>query len=198
MKFAKYHGLGNDFVVVDLRSAPADVSAIWQSPDRAVAVCDRQFGVGGDGVLAVLPPVTAGAHARMLVLNSDGSEAEMCGNGLRCFAKYLYDRGGIHHRELVVDTNNGALHCTIEGSDVATAITVRMGRARQLRGEIPMTGPAKATCIEQPYSLPGEPERRMTGVSTGNPHIVTFVDSGAEASRLASFKICCDSGWFAI
>ena len=186
VKFAKYQGLGNDFLVVDLRAAPPEVAAAWQAPDRAIALCDRQFGVGGDGVLAVLPPITIGAHARMRVFNSDGSEGEMCGNGLRCVAKALYDRGGLHQRELVIDTNAGPLPCTIEGDAVATAVTVMLGRPRQRRGDIPMTGPANEPCIDQPYQLPGEPERRLTGVATGNPHAVTFVESLAEARRLAT------------
>ena len=185
MKFAKYQGLGNDFLVVDLRAAPDDVAA-WQAPDLAIALCDRRLGVGGDGVLAVLPPITAGAHARMRVFNSDGSEGEMCGNGLRCVAKALYDRGGLHERELVIDTNAGPLRCAIEGDAVATAVTVMLGRPRQRRRDIPMTGPPDDTCIDQPYQLPGEPERRLTGVATGNPHAVTFVDSLVEARRLAS------------
>ncbi len=185
MRFAKYHGLGNDFLVVDLRAVAPDVAAVWQTPERAIALCDRQFGVGADGVLAILPPAAAGSDARMLVLNSDGSEAEMCGNGLRCFVKELYDRAGLHRRELVIDTNAGPLACSIEGDAVATSITVLLGRPRQRRGEIPMTGPPDDTCIDQPYQMPGEPERRLTGVSTGNPHAVTFVESAAEASRLA-------------
>ena len=82
MRFAKYHGLGNDFLVVDLRAAAAADAALVQDPARVIALCDRQFGVGGDGVLAVLPSEIA--DARMRVLNSDGSEAEMCGNGIRC------------------------------------------------------------------------------------------------------------------
>lgn len=186
MRFAKYHGLGNDFLVVDLRTAEPEEAAAWQAPEHAIALCDRRFGVGGDGVLAILPPVTPGAHARMLVINSDGSIADMCGNGLRCFVKELYDRGGLHQRELVIDTSDGALACTVEGGEVATSISVRLGRPRLRRGDIPMTGPADEPCIDEPYQLPGEPERRLTGVATGNPHAVTFVESAAEARRLAA------------
>lgn len=177
MKFGKYHGLGNDFLVVDLRGASAEDAAAWQSPARAIALCDRQFGIGGDGVLAVLPPITPGAYARMLVLNSDGSEAEMCGNGLRCFVRAL----GVAQRELVIDTNAGPLACIAEEETIA----VWLGRPRQRRADIPMTGAADDTCIDQPYAMPGEPERRMTGVATGNPHAVTFVDSAALARHLA-------------
>src|SRR3990167_6378702 len=103
MRFAKYHGLGNDFLVVDLRTATADEAARAQDPNTVIALCDRQFGIGGDGVLAILPSTT-GDDARMRVLNSDGSEAEMCGNGLRCVVKELHDRGGIHKDEMAIDT----------------------------------------------------------------------------------------------
>jgi diaminopimelate epimerase len=166
VRFAKYHGLGNDFLVVEHEVSPAD----------GVALCDRQFGVGGDGVLVVLPPVTPGAYARMHVINSDGSIAEMCGNGLRCFVRHLHVRGA--PRELVIDTNAGPLTCVVEGE----SITARLGRVRVLRGEIPMTGDPQATCIDE--QLPGQ-ARRWTGVSPGNPHAVTFVESAAEAKRLA-------------
>src|SRR5678815_4498880 len=112
MRFAKYHGLGNDFLVVDLRTAdPADAEAI-QAPRNVIALCDRQFGVGGDGVLAILPSATA--DARMRVLNSDGSEAEMCGNGIRCVAKELYERGGLARPALAIDTGAGRLVCEID------------------------------------------------------------------------------------
>ena len=109
MRFAKYHGLGNDFVVVDLRTAaPADVAAI-QEPAVVKAVCDRQFGIGGDGVLAILP--AHDADARMRVLNADGSEAEMCGNGIRCVVKELHERGVIAKDEMSIETGAGRLVC---------------------------------------------------------------------------------------
>jgi diaminopimelate epimerase len=183
MRFAKYQGLGNDFLVVDLRSSPAHTAAV-QDPSTVVALCDRQFGVGGDGVLAILPSTTA--DARMRVLNSDGSEAEMCGNGLRCVAKELFDRGGLRKRELVIDTGAGALACTIDERDgVARSVMVKMGAPRLSRGEIPTVGPAAERCIEQPFELLGQPTRAITCVSMGNPHAITFVESHEEAWRLA-------------
>ncbi len=185
MRFAKYHGLGNDFLVVDLRAASAAEAAIAQDPQHVIALCDRQFGVGGDGVLAVLP--AASADARMRVLNSDGSEAEMCGNGLRCVAKELFDRGGLGKPELAIETGAGVLTCAIEADPggAARAVTVAMGAPRLLRREIPMTGPAGERCIEQPLELAGEPPRALTCVSMGNPHAITFVESRDEAWRLA-------------
>src|SRR6185312_1831906 len=116
MRFAKYHGLGNDFVIVDLRTASPDVAAAIQDPERVRRVCDRRFGVGGDGVLAILPSATA--DARMRVLNADGSEAEMCGNGIRCVVKELQDRGGLAKRELAIETGAGRLVCERIGDAV--------------------------------------------------------------------------------
>ena len=179
MRFAKYHGLGNDFLVVDLRAVPPADAAAAQEPAAVRALCDRQFGVGGDGVLAVLP--SKDADARMRVLNSDGSEAEMCGNGIRCVAKELYERGGVRKPEIAIDTGAGRLVCAM----AADGVTVTMGAPRLSRGELPMAGPAGERCIEQPLELPGEPARPVTCVSMGNPHAITFVESHTEAWRLA-------------
>ena len=168
VRFAKYHGIGNDFVVVDLRDRPEAFDA-WKR--AGVAICARQFGVGADGVLAILP------GPRMEVINSDGSIAEMCGNGLRCVVRYLHDRGGLG-REMTIATNAGPLACRVDGA----AITVLLGPPRIERAQIPMIG--SGTCIDAPYLIDGI-ERRITGVSTGNPHLVVFVESAAEARRLA-------------
>jgi diaminopimelate epimerase len=181
MRFGKYHGLGNDFLVVDLRDARPEDAAAAQDPAIVRALCDRQFGVGGDGVLAVLP--APGADARMRVLNSDGSEAEMCGNGIRCVAKFLYDRGGVKKPSIAIDTGAGRLVCDVQGTTTADTVTVQMGAPRLLRGEIPMTGPASERCIEQPLDVTGLP---VTAVSMGNPHAITFVSSHADAQRLAT------------
>ena len=183
MRFAKYHGLGNDFLVVDLRNvSPADAAAA-QEPDRVIALCDRQFGVGGDGVLAVLPSDTA--DVRMRVLNSDGSEAEMCGNGIRCVAKELYERGDLRKPEIAIDTGAGRLTCAIEAEGgVARSVTVEMGAPHLLRGDLPMTGPAGERCVEQALDIAGT-SRAITCVSMGNPHAITFVGSRDEAWQLA-------------
>ena len=173
MRFAKYQGLGNDFLVVDLRTADAALAAAVQDPANVIALCDRQFGVGGDGVLAVLPSTTG--DARMRVLNSDGSEAEMCGNGIRCVARELFDRGGLAKSTLQIETGAGLLAC-----EVGELVTVAMGAPRLTRGEIPMIGPATERCIEQAFE-----GRHLTAVSMGNPHAITFVRSRAEAQAQA-------------
>lgn len=188
MRFAKYHGLGNDFLVVDLRDAPDATSATWQDEPVVRAACDRQFGVGGDGVLAILPAVAPGSDARMRVLNADGSEAEMCGNGLRCVVKYLFDRDPALRKDaLVIDTGAGPLRCAITASGAhALTVTVDMGQPRLTRAEVPMSGPAGERCVDQPIEIPGDDRtRKVTGVSMGNPHAVVFVDGGGENRRLA-------------
>jgi len=152
MRFAKYHGLGNDFLVVDLRAVAAADAALVQDPARVIALCDRQFGVGGDGVLAILPSTTA--DARMRVLNSDGSEAEMCGNGIRCVARELYERGGLQKPAIAIETGAGRLVCEIDArGSVVQSVTVAMGKPRLLRSEIPVVGPADERCVEQALPL---------------------------------------------
>src|SRR5450755_3081012 len=180
MRFRKYHGLGNDFVVVDLRDADAATALAIQDPDVVRAVCDRQFGVGGDGVLAILPATTATSVARMRVLNADGSEAEMCGNGIRCVVEVLHG-SGVTANPMAIDTGAGQLVCErIEGG-----VTVAMGAPRLTRAEIPMAGPPGERCIAQPLEARGQ-IFSVTGVSMGNPHAVIFVaDDGQDLRALA-------------
>ena len=107
----------------------------------ARALCDRHFGIGADGVLAILPGETG--QARMRIINADGSEAEMCGNGIRCVAKVLYEKDPALRRPVIdIDTGAGLLACAVEAIDGASqSVQVQMGRPRLLRGEIPMAGP---------------------------------------------------------
>jgi len=179
VRFAKYHGLGNDFVVVDLRAAEPAIAAAIQEPNVVKAVCDRQFGVGADGVLAILP--APGADARMRVLNADGSEAEMCGNGIRCVVEELHAHGGLAKDDMAIETGAGKLICQRRDGGV----TVAMGAPRLTRGEIPMTGPASERCVDQPIEIIGHPTRHVTCVSMGNPHAVIFIDSNADLRDLA-------------
>ena len=188
INFAKYHGLGNDFLIVDLRNVSAQVRDAAQAPGFVRAACDRQFGVGGDGVLALLAPVSPGADARMRVLNADGSEAEMCGNGLRCVAKFLHDRGGLQKPALVIDTGAGALRCVLDVvDDVVATVTVDMGRPRLTQPEIPMSTSDASNavrCIEERVNL-GHEVVDITAVSMGNPHAIAFVESRQRAEKLA-------------
>jgi diaminopimelate epimerase len=150
LRFAKYHGLGNDFVVVE---------GPLMDAGRARRLCDRRRGVGADGVLTVLPP-RAGGAAAMHIYNSDGSVARMCGNGIRCVARWLAERRGLDG-ELTIETDAGPRRCTVHrGAGAAVeAVTVEMGPAR-LEGE-------------QEFAVGGESLRALR-VNMGNPHAVFF------------------------
>lgn len=181
LSFTKVEGLGNDFVVVDLRPAqtqqPARARAqlAVQDPNVVRRICDRHFGVGADGVLAIL--ATERGDARMRVLNADGSEAEMCGNGIRCVAKVLYETDpALRRTPLRIDTAAGVLECSIEviGDEVRT-VAVDMGRPRLTRDEIPVTPGGSARVVREAI-LAGARRFQFTAVSMGNPHAVIFVD----------------------
>ena len=180
LPFAKVQGLGNDFVVVDLRAgrADGDLAAAIQEPSTVRAVCDRHFGVGADGVLAILPGQQG--DARMRVLNADGSEAEMCGNGIRCVAKVLYESDATLRRSpLRIDTGAGLLECemgTGPSGDV-DSVAVQMGKPRFSRSEIPMSPGGASRAIRTPIEVDGR-QFLFTAVSMGNPHAVIFVEEG--------------------
>jgi diaminopimelate epimerase len=169
--FAKMHGLGNDFVVVNGFSEHLDDSTIAQLAQK---ICDRNFGVGGDGLVLVLP--SERADFRMRMMNPDGSEAEMCGNGIRCAAKFAYERRISRANPVRVETLGGemVLDLTVADGDV-TAARVNMGRPRLARSDIPTTAPGIGPVIGEPLSLNGR-TLAITCVSMGNPHCVTFVD----------------------
>jgi diaminopimelate epimerase len=187
MRFGKYQGLGNDFLITDLRAGEPDGQPSALDPVLARALCDRHFGVGADGVIAALPARTPGAAAAMRVINADGTEAEMCGNGLRCFIKFAVERiPGLARDQLTVDTGFGPLTCQVQavGGQVES-VAVEMGRPLLTRGEVPMGGPAAERCVEVPLVVDGR-ELRLTGVSMGVPHVVCFVpETGAELHALA-------------
>ncbi len=175
MKLFKYHGLGNDFVVLDARN----LGARDLTPLEAVAYCDRRRGIGGDGVLVLLP--SAEAFARMVVHNPDGSIAEMCGNGLRCAVKYLADRAGNMPAVMDVATGAGVLRCEIHyGPRGAEAVTIEMGRAHLVADNLP-SGALKRPFVSE--QVPGY-DFRGTAVSMGNPHLVLFDRPLEEAGRL--------------
>ena len=181
--FVKAEGLGNDFLVVDLRPGKA-AAGISSATNPAVvrALCDRHFGVGGDGVLAILPPVQG--DARMQVINADGSEAEMCGNGLRCVAKYLYDKDPSLRRPVLrIDTGAGLLECRIDARDGrAETVAVEMGRPQLDPPQIPVAAPAGQRLVRSPLRA-GDRQFAFTAVSMGNPHAVIFIDDPAADLR---------------
>jgi len=182
--FSKVEGLGNDFVVVDLRPGRPAAGAVeaMQTPAVVRRVCDRHFGVGADGVLAILPGIEG--DARMRVLNADGSEAEMCGNGIRCVAKVLFeDDLNLRKSVIRIDTGAGLLDCAVDSVDAQVdTVTVQMGRPRLTRAEIPMGGETDASTVRSRIAI-SDQEFVFTAVSMGNPHVVIFVDDPATDLR---------------
>ncbi len=176
MKFTKMHGLGNDFVVVDGFS-----ESVPNAQGLAIEICDRRTGVGADGLIVVMP--SEKADFRMHYINSDGSLAEMCGNGIRCLSKFVYERGLTQSVDFMVETLSGVnrQELTVEDGRVVE-VSVDMGRPFFLRSEIPMLGD-EGEVIDEPLEVDGS-EYRITALSTGNPHAVMFVDD-VEAAPLS-------------
>jgi diaminopimelate epimerase len=176
--FVKGHGLGNDYLVLAERDLAHPLS-----PKAIERICDRNWGVGSDGILLLVP--TDKADFGLRIFNPDGSEAEKSGNGLRIFAKYLRDHGHTMAETFRVDTRGGIVecHCHVTAGRV-TAVTVEMGRATFRAPDIPMSGP-DAEAVNVPLEVDGE-ALRVTAVSVGNPHCIVFTDrlDPAEARRL--------------
>ncbi|MBX6313174.1 MAG: diaminopimelate epimerase [Isosphaeraceae bacterium] len=173
MKFTKMHGLGNDYVYVSLfdQKVPSD-----DLPALARAVSDRHFGIGSDGLILIGP--SERADARMRMFNADGSEAEMCGNGVRCVAKYIYDHGIAPRDVVTVETGRGVLTLGIEAEGgKARRVRVDMGPPILKAAEIPTTLPGDPP-IEAPLTVDGR-AWRVTAVSMGNPHAVIYVEEVA-------------------
>jgi len=164
MNFAKYHALGNDYLVLD----PKDAQAIPTEAD-IVRICHRNFGLGSDGILYG-PLPTEKADFGLRIMNPDGSEAEKSGNGLRIFARYLYDTGAVKNDTFTVDTPGGIVACTI--SEGAESITVDMGQVSFGMDHIPLDGPEQADQnIGQPLTVNGT-EYTVYIADIGNPHCV--------------------------
>ncbi|MEO0870148.1 MAG: diaminopimelate epimerase [Cyanobacteria bacterium J06642_11] len=174
LPFSKYHGLGNDFILIDNRHQPSPVL----TPQQAIALCDRNTGIGADGVIFALPG-EAGAEYTMRIFNSDGSEPEMCGNGIRCMAQYLADLDIAAGKPFELP-HRYTIH-TLAGQIVPTLrpdgqITVDMGEPRLTAAEIP-TNLAESASYVVDVPLVGLDEAyRVTCVSMGNPHCIIFVD----------------------
>lgn len=179
IRFAKGHGLGNDYLVIEEADLPAPLSEA-----AIVRICDRNWGVGSDGILLLVPSTRADFGLR--IFNPDGSEAEKSGNGLRIFAKYLWDHGHATTPSFSVDTRGGVVRCEChvrEGR--VNFVTVEMGRATFHAPDIPMSG-LTGDAVAVPLSLPGGAVLTVTAVSVGNPHCVVFRDrlDDAECRRL--------------
>lgn len=166
MKFMKYQGLGNDFILLDGVDGGLDIDAGW-----CVKACDRHFGVGADGVLYVMPG--EGTDITMRIINADGSEAEMCGNGIRCVAKYAYDHGIVSSKSFSIHTLAGDLKADVFTGDDGKVSTVRIDMgAPILEGrDVPVDFDGRF--IDQPFEADGV-SFRANAVSMGNPHFITF------------------------
>jgi diaminopimelate epimerase len=172
MRFTKLQGAGNDYIYVDCCNNPMP----HDPPGLSRAISDRHFGVGGDGLILICP--SDKADARMRTYNADGSEAEMCGNGIRCVAKYVYDHGLVRKPTLRIETGRGILTLELEISG---------GSVRQVRVDM---GEPILEAERIPTTLAGNPPRdvplsnhplRVTCVSMGNPHCIAFVDQVTDA-----------------
>ncbi len=194
--FFKYHGLGNDFILVDATDRPDLTAPGW--PALAKVWCDRRFGIGADGVLLLCAPSPGTlADVRMRIFNSDGTEAQMCGNGIRCVARYMLDHRAWPGRSLRVHTGRGVLDITWTSQPAGGRFTVNMGPPALGPDDIPVRA-APARVLDLPLDVlapdPGSPGRaaiieiarelaplvtdgspRFSCISMGNPHAVLFV-----------------------
>jgi len=168
MKFTKMHGLGNDFIFFEnLDNKEMNYSAL------AIKMCHRQLGIGADGIIAVLP--SESADLRMRIINADGSEANMCGNAIRCFGKYAYERGLVETTTFRIETFAGIIIPEVIITDgKVTAVRVNMGKPGTERPMIPMLGDEKEA-IRIPVQV-GDKEFQLTSLLMGVPHTMIFVD----------------------
>ena len=170
LKFTKMHGIGNDYIYFNAIDQQID-----DPEELSIKLSDRRFGVGGDGIILVCPSEIA--DAKMRIFNEDGSEAKMCGNGIRCVAKFVYDYGIVPAEKITVaiDTLSGVktIDLTVENGK-AIAAKVDMGAPILKPADIPMNFDGEIV-VDQPLEVDGTPWK-VTAVSMGNPHCVTFVD----------------------
>ena len=169
IEFSKYQGLGNDFILVDNRHSTEPII----SPEQAVQMCDRHFGIGGDGVIFALPG-KEGTDYTMRIYNSDGSEPEMCGNGIRCLAKFIAElEGDKPNKSYKIHTLAGVIVPKLQSNG---EVTVNMGEPELTAAKIPTTlEGVDSKAIDLPLEV-AERTWSVTTVSMGNPHCITFVE----------------------
>ena len=169
MKFTKMQGIGNDYIYVNCFE-----EQVVNPEQLSVRLSDRRFGIGGDGLILIMPSQIA--DFKMRIFNADGSEAMMCGNGTRCIGKYVYEHGLTNKTHIALETNSGIkyleLHCT---GDQVTSVTVDMGKAILTPREIPVESDSQEPFVAKPVQV-GDRLERLTCVSVGNPHAVVFCD----------------------
>lgn len=174
VRFSKMEGLGNDYIYLDnlTREIPEG-----RFPALSIAVSDRHFGVGADGLIVILPATKEGHDFRFRMFNADGSEGEMCGNGIRCFARYCYDRGLTRKTTLRIETLAGTVvpEVLLDDRGLVQGVRVDMGEPRLRRSLIPMAGAETEQVVDEPFEVNGR-AHRITAVSMGNPHVLIHVD----------------------
>lgn len=181
LRIWKYHGTGNDFVMLEDLDDERPLSG-----ELVAALCDRHTGVGADGVIRVTRGLEPGTDFFMDYRNADGSLAEMCGNGVRCLGKLVFERGLTRRTELEIGTRAGTKHLSLGVEDgVVRAVTVGMGPPAFARREIPMEGPGDRPFLSEPFELDGRTVR-ASAVSMGNPHLVLFVEQDPAAVDVRS------------
>jgi len=165
-------GIGNDFIVLDDRKGTIQEHESY--PELAKRLCSRHFGIGADGIILILDSLDHDIKFR--IFNSDGSQAQMCGNGMRCFAKYLYENKILLQKKFTVDTKAGTVipEVLVDDADLVQSVRVDMGEPKLVCRDIPFES-KNETAIEECLRV-GEKEYYITAVSLGNPHAVIFVD----------------------
>ncbi len=173
LEFWKMQGLGNDFIMLDDRSG--DLAAYISYSDLSVKLCDRHFGIGADGIILATPSETH--DIRFVIINCDGTEAQMCGNGMRCFAKYLYEKQILYKEQMRVQTLAGTVvpKVTLDTQGKVASVCVDMGKPELQAKKIPFICAAETAIQEALETEQGDVE--VTCVSMGNPHAVIFVES---------------------
>ena len=167
LSFTKMQGCANDYIYLDCRASgvPADIAALAQR------LSARHFSVGADGIICICAPVTPGADGRMRIFNADGSEAQMCGNGVRCVAEWFYTHG-VEKPVLTIDTNSGVKRITRQGAQLWQ---VEMGAYSTLPADLPAIHMGEGPLVDQPLTVEGK-VWKVTCISVGNPHCVTVVE----------------------
>lgn len=182
MQFQKMHGLGNDFIFLnDIDLTKYDLHKL------AVQLCNRNTGIGADGIVLILP--SKKADVRMRIVNADGSEADMCGNAIRCFAKIVYESGMIRKESFKIETFAGIIIPElIIDDDMVRAVRVNMGEPQLKRADIPMTGRKNSTAINVPLKI-GRKTYQITSLLMGVPHTMVFVDNLDEVDIVTIGKL---------
>ena len=167
LSFTKMQGCANDYIYLDCRSTgvPANIAALSERLSR------RHFSIGADGIICICAPVTAGADGRMRIFNADGSEAQMCGNGIRCVAQWLYTHG-VEKPVLTIDTGSGCKTVTRKGEGLWQ---VEMGEYTAMAAALPAVNMGEGPLVDVPLEVEGR-RWRVSCISVGNPHCVTVVE----------------------